>query len=405
MPPFTRLWFATIFTSFGSQFSAIAIPLVATKYLDASFTGLGLIVAANLAPHFIFALGAGLLADRYDRFAVIATCDAIRAIGYVVFILLLIFDLASVGIFVGFAFLIGTFDTLATSAFHAAVYQAVAPEELARANSKLQIGISISQLGGPPVAGMTIQALPAPVALLANPICFLASAFFLISKKPNWSATSGPQRGALVELRFLWAMLSESKSLQLVFLLGMFWQAVFAAHSVLYVKFTLTELSLTPATLGFALTAGAVGTLAGGTLVRGDATKEYLRLVFVAGLLFCGASWATFAHLPLLDDEGRKLGLGAAMFLFGTGCSLSGVGTMGMLQLHSSRSAIGGTIAAYQMLIFSAASISAGLSGFVADSAGLHATFLVLCAAATSVALIATSSRVLVALSGPQTHA
>src|SRR6478752_4341674 len=74
------LWSAATISSFGSQVSQIAIPLLAAVTLDASALQMGILAAAQNAAVPIFGLFAGVLADRRRRMPLLVFADLARAL-------------------------------------------------------------------------------------------------------------------------------------------------------------------------------------------------------------------------------------------------------------------------------------------------------------------------------------
>ena len=59
-PEFLKLWAAQSISQLGDQVTLLALPLVAVLTLDASPAQMGLLTAAELMPHLLFSLFAGV---------------------------------------------------------------------------------------------------------------------------------------------------------------------------------------------------------------------------------------------------------------------------------------------------------------------------------------------------------
>src|SRR5215203_1834263 len=77
---FARLWAAQSTSAIGSQFTALALPLLAALSLGASPMALGVLAAAAGLPHLLFGLFAGVWVDRLRRRPVMIGADIARAI-------------------------------------------------------------------------------------------------------------------------------------------------------------------------------------------------------------------------------------------------------------------------------------------------------------------------------------
>src|ERR1700744_3496765 len=77
---FMLLWGGEVLSELGSQTSTIAYPLLVLA-LTGSAAKAGIVGLAKWLPLAIFALPAGVLADRVDRKRLMITCDLIRLLG------------------------------------------------------------------------------------------------------------------------------------------------------------------------------------------------------------------------------------------------------------------------------------------------------------------------------------
>ncbi len=196
-PDFLRLWSAETISRFGSEFSGLALPIVAIVVLEESAFKVASLATIEFLPFILFTLPAGVWIDRLPRRPILIAADIGRAatlasvpIAYA-FDALTIWQLYVVGFVVG----IGTvfFDV----AYQSYLPSLVARDQLVEGNSKLEVSRSASQIGGPGAAGGLISLLTAPVAVLLDAISFVLSALFLfrIKKQEVLSLREGPRRG------------------------------------------------------------------------------------------------------------------------------------------------------------------------------------------------------------------
>ena len=66
-PEFLKLWAAQSISMLGDQVTLLALPLTAVLTLDASAAQMGFLVAAELMPHLLFSLFAGVWIERSQR--------------------------------------------------------------------------------------------------------------------------------------------------------------------------------------------------------------------------------------------------------------------------------------------------------------------------------------------------
>jgi MFS family permease len=176
---FLKLWTAETISVFGSQISALAIPLVAVLILNVSPFEVALLGTIEFLPFILFTLPAGAWVDRLRRRPIMIAGDLGRAAALasipVAYALggLTIWQLYVVG------FITGTLTVFFDVANQSYLPSIVDRDQLVEGNSKLQISQSAAQIAGPGVAGILIGALKAPIAILVDSLSFVASAFFV----------------------------------------------------------------------------------------------------------------------------------------------------------------------------------------------------------------------------------
>src|SRR5215213_2045287 len=176
---FRRLWAAQSASLFGSEITALALPLMAVLLLDASPAQMGFLAAAGTAPFLLCSLPAGVWIDRRQRRPVLIAADIARAV-----LLLSIPLMASRGILrieqlYAVTFVVGVLGVFFEVAHYAYVPSLVGRESVVEGNSKLQISYSAAEAGGPGVAGLLVQFISAPGDIAIDAISFLVSAVLL----------------------------------------------------------------------------------------------------------------------------------------------------------------------------------------------------------------------------------
>lgn len=168
---------------FGSQFYLIAMPLAAVIILDATAYEMGILFSLEMLPFLLFGLIAGVLADRRRRRMIMIVCDFGRAVALAVIPISWYLDALSLPIMYAVAFVAGTFTAFFDISYQAYLPVLVKRSELLDANSKLETSRASSQVAGPSIAGLAVNALGAPLAMTGNSLSFLGSAIFLLRVK------------------------------------------------------------------------------------------------------------------------------------------------------------------------------------------------------------------------------
>jgi predicted MFS family arabinose efflux permease len=148
---------------------------------------------------------------------------------------------------------------------------------LVEANSRLALSDSIAEVAGPPLAGVLVQALTAPIAIAFDAFSFLISATSLAwIRRPEPPPVSVPMGAPpahvlsdiLEGLRFSW----RNPYLRAMLLCRMTGALFGGFHGAVYIIFAMGTLHLTPAILGLLIGVGGatsmVGALAAPRLVK-----------------------------------------------------------------------------------------------------------------------------------------
>ncbi|HUH14975.1 MAG TPA: MFS transporter [Gaiellaceae bacterium] len=262
---FRNLWAAETISVFGSQFTALALPLVAVILLDASPFAVSALIVVEFLPFILFAIPAGVWVDRMRRKPILVAGDLVRAVLLVSLPIAYAFDALTLPHLYAVGFLVGICTVFFDVAYQSYLPSLVERDQLVEGNSKLEISRSTSQLAGPGAAGGIVSALGAPVAILLDAISFVVSAFFLFAirkgeelparaegvARPSMLADAKEGLGFVLRNRYLRAIsLCTATS-------NLFWSMAGA----LLVVYAVRELDMSPAALGLAFSLGNAGPL------------------------------------------------------------------------------------------------------------------------------------------------
>jgi MFS family permease len=261
---FLKLWSAQAISQIGDQITYLALPLVAVLTLDASAAQMGLLTAAELMPHLLFSLAAGVWIERRsNRRRLMIVADIVRAGLLVSVPLAAAFDLLTFPQLYVVGFLVGTCAVLFDISWATLFISIVPRRDVVEANSKLSATRALSFVVGPSIAGFLVQLLTAPVTLLVDSVSFIASALFLGRIRAEEPEVETNGEGALESLRngFRYVFGDEliRPSLFCTATINLF-NYVFHAIFILYATKTL---GVEPGLLGLVLGAGAVGGIVG----------------------------------------------------------------------------------------------------------------------------------------------
>jgi MFS family permease len=262
---FRRYWTAQSISMLGDQISGIAIPLAAVLVLHATSPEMGILTALEWLPSLLFGLHAGALADRLGRrratmiaadlgrFALLATVPACYLLGVL-----------ALGQLLVVTFLAGTLSVLFSVSDGALFQSLLRSDQYVEGNSLIYSSRALSFVGGPSIGGVLVQALSAPIAVLADALSFLGSAFFLARTRTQEPPPSAEKGSVLAGARFIRSSPVVRSSLQAVAVIN-FFNLMFMAVYLLYV---VRQLHIRPGEIGLVLGAAAVGGVAGAALTK-----------------------------------------------------------------------------------------------------------------------------------------
>ncbi len=170
---FMLLWSGQSVSLFGDQFTALALPYIAVKVLDAGAFEMGILAAAGTLPFLLIAIFVGVWVDRHRRLPVLIAGDLGRGLIVVTIALLAFAGLLHLVYLYVFGFATGILTVFFDVAYQAYLPSLVTRAQLVEGNSKLETTNSLAQTGGPFAAGVVIELLSAAWAMV-----FDASTYF-----------------------------------------------------------------------------------------------------------------------------------------------------------------------------------------------------------------------------------
>jgi MFS family permease len=307
---FRKLWIGHTVSMFGSQITPVAMPLIAALALQATPTQMALLLSLQYTPATLLGLFAGVWVDRMRRRQVMILSDMARALLLLMLPLTAALGFLRMEVLYVLTFLLGVgglFFGVADAAFLPAL---VRRDQLVAANSALATSSSVAQIAGPGLAGVLVQWLSAPFAVVGDALSFLVSAWAAatirtpeppplpLEQRPNmWPAIWEGLR-AIVGHPILRAFMLSSLTFDI------FWNTLYAV----YILYLTRVLGLPPTALGVILGVGSLGALVGALSVEqvtrrlgvGPTVVVAQCIIGSASLLIWFASIWPAAALPLL---------------------------------------------------------------------------------------------------------
>ena len=167
-PDFLKLWTAETISVFGSQISALAIPLIAVLTLKVSPFEVALLGTIEMLPFILFTLPAGAWVDRLRRRPIMIAGDLGRAVALVTIPLAYAFGALTIWQLYVVGFVTGVLTVFFDVSNQSYLPSIVERDQLVDGNSKLQVSLSAAQIAGPGIAGFLVGVLTAPIAILLD---------------------------------------------------------------------------------------------------------------------------------------------------------------------------------------------------------------------------------------------
>jgi MFS family permease len=249
-----------------------------------------LLGAIQFSPFILFTLPAGVWVDRLSRRALLVVGDVGRAGLLATIPIAYALDAVTLWQLYTVGFLVGTLTVFFDVAYQSYLPSLVQRAHLVEANSKLETTRSGAQLVGPGAAGGLIEALTAPVAIVADAVSFVVSGAFLVrirhdekSSRQARPAAAGMRVEVVEGLRYVLGNVYLRAQAACTGIGNFFGSLVFAILLVYAVR----TLGLTPAAIGLVFSLSNVGFLLGALLANRISSRLGVgRATIAAAVLF-----------------------------------------------------------------------------------------------------------------------
>jgi len=375
---FRRLWAGQTVSLLGSQVTALALPVAAALTLHASALQMGILSAAGSLPVLLFGLVVGVQVDRFRRRPLLIAADLGRAALLGSVPLAALFGWLSIGLLYLVTFLAGTLTLLFNVAHVSLLPSLVQPQELVEGNSKLELSRSGAVIVGPGIAGLLIQIVTAPFAIVVDALSFLGSAAFLAriqTPEPAPAGTPRPASAVSHLLAGLRVLLRHPILRSFIASLAAFNFLSYMLRA-LYVLYLITILGVPPALLGLIYAVGSVG-FPLGALFAGPVRKR----LGTGPAIIWGAAVSNAAYLLILLARG-PLGytvplLIAAQMLVSFPSAITAINQASLRQILTPREMQGRVTGASVFLASGLGTVGGFLSGIAGQVIGLQTTIII----------------------------
>ena len=260
---FLHLWGAQATSAFGTRIGREAIALSAVMLLGSGPLDLAWLNLAMSLPYLIFGLAAGVLIDRVRRRPLLIATDLIRAV-----LLATIPIAAWLGGFSLAQLLVVVFVVMSCSLVFDSAHLAYTPTLIEKrwlldANAKQESTAAASEIVGPPIGGLLVQVLGAPVAILCDAVSYVASAL-LLWRLPHDEAPPEHARARVTwdDLKVGFRIIFRHRLFRPLALAKIIRAICGGAIGAFYVLYLFRDLQVSPAALGIIVGCGGAAALA-----------------------------------------------------------------------------------------------------------------------------------------------
>lgn len=322
-PSFNRLAWSNLAAQSAEQVALAAAPIVAVLMLGVGEGQTGLLQTALTLPFILFAIPAGLLADRISRRWLMAGSEALRAAALLAILALIWLNLLTLPLLALCGF-IAVCGTVAYSvAAPALVPSLVSPKILPAANARIELARTIAFASGPALGGVLVGWVGAASAFgFAAALSVIA--VVLLSGIYEPARAPAPRRQPLREIKEGAAFVLHHPLLRPVFITQFIFNtasflvlAVFVPYAVRHLGLSATGVGTTLAMYGVGMVVGALSAtrvmrlIAFGTVIGlGPVTG------FVAACVLALTTWIPSA--PLAGLGFFLLGVGPILWVIST---------------------------------------------------------------------------------------
>ncbi|HEY4748284.1 MAG TPA: MFS transporter, partial [Steroidobacteraceae bacterium] len=257
-PTFNRLAWSNLAAQSAEQIALAAAPIVAVLLLGVGEGQTGLLQTALTLPFILFAIPAGLLADRISRRWLMAGAEGLRAAALLGILLLIWLNLLTLPLLalLGFVAVCGT--VAYSVAAPALVPSLVSSPQLPAANARIELARTVAFASGPALGGVLVGWVgAAPAFGFAAALSIIA--VVLLSGIYEPARTPAPRRHPLQEIKEGAAFVLHHPLLRPVFITQFIFNTASFLLLAVFVPYAVRHLGLSATGVGTTLAMYGVG--------------------------------------------------------------------------------------------------------------------------------------------------
>jgi predicted MFS family arabinose efflux permease len=365
---FNRLAWSNLAAQSAEQIALAAAPIVAVLMLGVGEGETGLLQTALTLPFILFAIPAGLLADRISRRYLMAGAEALRAVALLAILGLIALHWLTLPMLAGAGFIAVCGTVVYSVAAPALVPSLVSAQALSAANARIELARTIAFASGPALGGVLVGWLGAAPAF-ACAAALSVAAVVLLSGLYEPQRTATPRRHPLHEIKEGAAFVLHHPLLRPVFVTQFIFNTGSFLLLAIFVPYAVRHLALSATGVGVTLAMYGVGMVVGALL----ATRVMRRISFGAVIgLGPVTGFAAAAIMALTTIVPAAALAGLSFFLLGVGPILWVISTTTLRQSVTPPSLLG-RVSAINILSYGARPLGSALGAIIGGLSGAEA--------------------------------
>jgi Na+/melibiose symporter-like transporter len=372
---FRRLWLSNAITQFGAQITMLALPVSAALLLHASPSQMGVLAACETLPFLLFGLPIGVVLDRRRRLPLMLLSAALVMAALASVPITWKLGILSIQWLYAVGFVVGTDYVVGGTAEQVFLTFIVGRDKLVDAQARFASTESAARLLGPGLAGVLVQLVGPPLAVLCNAAGFALSLLNLrmirVREPEPIRKDTHPVREMLDGLSFVW----HHKLLRKLAWTSGGWHLMFFGFNALQVLFALRVLGMAPGVMGAAQMLGGVGVLAGSVLVKRLTNRLGVGTVLLVGQMASALGWVIMPTIPATlfgSAIASAIAFGIAVFFVDLGATLFFIPYGALRQKVTPDAMLGRMVATMRFLTVAMAPIGAMVAGVLGQQIGVR---------------------------------
>jgi MFS family permease len=364
------------------------VPIIAVSVLGATPAQMGLLGASGTASFMVFGLAAGVIADRARRRSVLILTSLASTFVVLSIPVAQLTGALRLEQLYAVEFIAGSLALVDQTAFQALLPRLVGRERVLESVTIVRSTDSVTGIAGPGLAGVLIQTLSAPIAIVVDAASFLIQTVLTVFIHVDEPAPPERAPGTRIWHDVIEGMRYVLADRSIRFLaLGGATHNVFSNGAIvaLYVLYMTRDLHLAPVEIGIVFAAGGPGALLG-SIVAGRWGRRYgmraslTQMQLLTGFARSLVPLAAFVPAPVVALAFGELVLGVARSIFN-------VNQLSMRLALTPDHLQGRMTASVRFLMWAVVPVGAIAGGFAAEQFGVVPMLIVAVIGTTASAL------------------